>query len=115
MDQPPVCTFCQGNHTANYRGFQVHKEHLHYGKTIPKTKISKPNVNYSKIVNEGGDSFTKTQRSPPNINDSTSFPNLIPHSPNHHYYKIAKILLLTTQQAILKLLCNYLPSITNLN
>lgn len=88
-DQPPVCALCQGNHTANYRGCQVHKvlQRLHYGKTIPKAKISKPNVSFSQIVNEGGDSLAKIQRGPPNVDDPTSFPNLSPHPLNQHYIK----------------------------
>ena len=35
-DQPPVCVLCGGDHTANYRGCQVHKnlQKLHHGKSI---------------------------------------------------------------------------------
>ena len=90
-DQPPVCALCGGTHTANYRGCQIHKElqRLHYGKTIPKTNTSKPNVSYSQIVNETRDSPEKTQRDIPNINDTSSFPNLTqnPSNSQHKTYK----------------------------
>lgn len=79
---------CQGNHTANYRECQVHKE-LYYEKTIPETKISKPNLSYSQIVNEG-ETLINTQRDPLNANDSASFPNLTSHSPKQHYHKNIK-------------------------
>jgi len=89
-DQPPVCALCQGNHTANYRGCQVHKElqRLHFGKTktIFNAKITKPNVSYSQIVNNGGVTI-ETQRDPLNINDTSSFPNLTHHPPNHQHHK----------------------------
>jgi len=91
-DQPPVCALCGGVHTANYRGCQIHKvlQHLHYGKTILKTNISKPNISYSQIVNETRDSPDKTQRDAPNINDTSSFPNLTQNPSNSHHktYKI---------------------------
>lgn len=78
-DQPPVCVLCGGNHTANYRGCQIHKnlQKLHYGKSIPNNKSEKKsNINYSNIVKGDGDISDSAHVSPPDLTDSSSFPHL---------------------------------------
>ncbi|VVC35090.1 Pre-C2HC domain [Cinara cedri] len=42
-DQPPVCVICGGDHTANYRGCQVHKnlQKLQHDKSISNNKFNK--------------------------------------------------------------------------
>lgn len=78
-DQPPVCVLCGGNHTANYRGCQIHKDlqKLHYGKKIPNRKYNSiKDVNYSNIVKGGDDSGYRTRQDPPDIKNTSSFPNL---------------------------------------
>lgn len=82
-----MCALYKGSYTANYRGCQLYKDlqRLHYGKTIPKTNTSKPNLNYSQILNEGGNSSDGAQRDPPNINDNLSFINLTQNTHNSHY------------------------------
>lgn len=82
-DEPPSCALCGGNHTANYRGCQVHKDlqNLHYGKNIPNKKYNLRNdVKYSSIVNKGEDSGVQINQNPPNINDNSSFPKLTSQS-----------------------------------
>lgn len=71
-------------HTAKYRRCHIYKDlqRLHYGKELPKTNTSKQNVSYSQIVNEGGDSFDKTQGDPPNIKDNLNLPNLTQNTHN---------------------------------
>jgi len=52
-------------------------QRFHYGKNIPNNKYNlRKDVNYSFIVNKKDDSDEKTMLNPPNIRDTTSFPNL---------------------------------------
>ncbi|KAE9522663.1 hypothetical protein AGLY_016936 [Aphis glycines] len=84
-DEPPACALCGGNHTANYRGCQVHKnlQNFQYGKNTPNKKYNLRNdVKYNSIVKKGEDSGAKTNLNPPNINDTSSFPKL--SSQSHH-------------------------------
>jgi len=89
-DQPPVCVLCGGEHTANYRGCQVHKnlQKLHHGKSTPNNKFNKQgNINYSNIVKGEGVKSDNTHTScmgflvwasssPPDLTDTSSFPHL---------------------------------------
>lgn len=78
-DQPPVCVLCGGDHTANYRGCQVHKnlQKLHHGKSNSNNKFNKKsNINYSNIVKGGGVKSDSVHTSPPDLTDTSSFPHL---------------------------------------
>jgi len=78
-DEPPACIFCGGHNTANCLDCQVYKnlQRLHYSKNIPNKKYNlRSNVNRSSIVKKGEDFDVKTNQSPPNIRDISSFPKL---------------------------------------
>lgn len=73
-DQPPVCVLCGGDHTANYRGCQVHKnlQKLHHGKSNSNNKFNKK----SNIVKGGVVKSDSAHTSPPDLTDTSSFPHL---------------------------------------
>jgi len=78
-DQPPVCVLCGGAHTANYRGCLVHKnlQKLHHSKSNSNNKFNKKsNINYSNIVKGEGVKSDSTHTSPPDLTDTSSFPQL---------------------------------------
>lgn len=78
-DQPPVCVLCGGTHTANYRRCQVHKnlQKLHHSKSNSNNKFNKKsNINYSNIVKGEGVKSDSTHTSPPDLTDTSSFPQL---------------------------------------
>jgi len=78
-DQPPVCVLCGGAHTANYRGCLVHKnlQKLHHSKSNSNNKFNKKsNINYSNIVKGEGVKCDSTHTSPPDLTDTSSFPQL---------------------------------------
>lgn len=78
-DQPPVCVLCGGDHTANYRGCQVHKnlQKLHHSKSNSNNKFNKKsNINYSNIVKGEGSKSDSAHTSPPDLTDTSSFPHL---------------------------------------
>jgi len=78
-NQPPVCVLCDGAHTANYRGCQVHKnlQKLHHSKSNSNNKFNKrSNINYSNIVKGEGVKSDSTHTSPPDLTDTSSFPQL---------------------------------------
>lgn len=83
-DQPPVCVLCGGDHTANYRGCQVHKnlQKLHHGRSIPNNKFNKKsNINYNNIVKGEGVISDTAHISPPDLTDFSSFPHLNQNAP----------------------------------
>ena len=78
-DLPPVCVLCGGAHTANYRGCLVHKnlQKLHHSKSNSNNKFNKKsNINYSNIVKGEGVKSDSTHTSPPDLTDTSSFPQL---------------------------------------
>lgn len=78
-DQPPVCVLCGGAHTANYRGCQVHKnlQKLHHSNSISNNKFNKKsNINYNNIVKGEGVKSDSSHTSPPDLTDTSSFPQL---------------------------------------
>ncbi|KAL4098378.1 hypothetical protein QTP88_023003 [Uroleucon formosanum] len=78
-DQPPVCVLCGGAYTANYRGCQVHKnlQKLHHSKSNSNNKFNKKsNINYCNIVKGEGVKSDSTHTSPPDLTDTSSFPQL---------------------------------------
>lgn len=78
-DQPPVCVLCGGAHTANYRGCLVHKnlQKLHHSKSNSNNNFNKKsNINYSNIVKGEGIKSDSAHTSPPDLTDTSSFPQL---------------------------------------
>lgn len=79
-DQPPTCSLCGGNHTANYRGCKTHKnlQRIHRNSST-FTKIYKTNINNVKNTNNVNvvrDQSMDTTQITPITQDPKQFPPL---------------------------------------